>query len=175
MTASIQIQDNGQTINIAFADILQYNGGLLPGGVAHAFQAMRAAFAALGEQPLQRREIQVRTAFGGAGGRDAVEYVTRAFSDGRAVQDPSIGTPDLFAQLPGPYAWHLSYQGRTAKATITEGWVRPEFIELGKKADKTPKDMERIVYLRQEMADRLLAAEPGAIYRVEVVDAVLAA
>ena len=32
-----------------------------------------------------------------------------------------------------------------------------------------------IVYLRQEMADRLLAAEPGAIYRVEVVDAVLAA
>ena len=66
MTASIQIQDNGQTINIAFADILQYHGGLLPGGVAHAFQAMRAAFAALGEQPLQRREIQVRTAFGGA-------------------------------------------------------------------------------------------------------------
>ena len=71
MTASIQIQDNGQTINIAFADILQYHGGLLPGGVAHAFQAMRAAFAALGEQPLQRRESQL-----------AIEFSRRLQTDG---------------------------------------------------------------------------------------------
>ncbi len=170
MNPRIQIRDNGKTISISFDDILKYHGGLLPGGVAHAFQAMRAAFAALSPDPLERREIHVKTAFGGPGGRDAVEFVTRAYTGERAVYDTALGTPDLFAQLPGPYAWHFSYRGKTAFTTITEGWVRPEFIELGKKADKTEADMERIVYLRQEMADRLMAAEPAQIYQVQCIE-----
>ena len=171
MNASIQVRDNQQTIAITFDDILKYHGGLLPGGVAHAFQAMRVGFAALSDQPLERRDIHVRTAFNGAGGRDAVEFVTRAYTDERAQHDPSLGTPDLFACLPGPYAWHFSYHGRTAQVTITEGWVLPEFIALGKKADKTAEDVQRQVYLRQEMADRLLQADPAQVYRVSVVAA----
>lgn len=169
MSNTIQVIDNQQLLSIGFEDILKYHGGLLPGGVAHAFQAMRAGFAALSSEPLQRRRILVRTAFNGPGGRDAVEYVTRAYTGERVIYDRELGTPNVLDALPGPYVWHFTYGALTARAQITAGWVRPEFIELGQKPNKTAADLERQVYLRQEMADRLLAAAPQEVYAVTLL------
>ena len=164
MTPSIQVIDNGQVITITMDDVLKYHGGKLPGGCAHAFQAMRAAFAKLSDQPLQRREIFVQTAFAGPGGRDTVEYVTRAYTSERATYHRALGTPDLFVELPGSYVWLFTYRGQTVRVQITGGWVKPEFVAMGQKANRTPEEETRVVYLRQEMADRLMAAAPEAIY-----------
>lgn len=169
MTQHIQVIDNQKVLTITMADILNYHGGLLPGGAAHAFQAMRAGFAMLSDAPLQRREIHVHTAFNGPGGRDAVEYVTRAYTGERAQYDAALGTPNVLEALPGPYIWLFTYRGQTVRVTITEGWVKPEFLAMGKKTDRTPEEEARIVYLRQEMADRLMAAAPSGVYLAELV------
>lgn len=169
MQHQIQVIDNHQVLTLSMQDILQYHGGLLPGGVAHAFQAMRAGFALLSDSTMERREIHVKTAFNGPGGRDAVEYVTRAYTGGRAQHDPSLGTPNLFDELPGPYIWYFTYRDRTVRVRITEGWVKPEFAAMGKKTDRTPEEEQRLIYLRQEMADRLLAAAPADVYQAELV------
>ena len=47
MHPTIQVIDNNQVLTISMEDILKYHGGLLPGGCAQAFQAMRAGFAKL--------------------------------------------------------------------------------------------------------------------------------
>ena len=169
MSAHIQVIDNQRVLTITMADILKYHGGLLPGGCAHAFQAMRAGFAKLSNEPLQRREIFVQTAFAGPGGRDTVEYVTRAYTSERATYNRALGTPDLFVELPGSYVWLFSYRGKTVRVQITEGWVKPEFVALGQKRDRTPEENARVVYLRQEMADRLLAAAPEDVYHATLV------
>ena len=168
-TPSIQVIDNGQLLTITMADILKYHGGLLPGGCAHAFQAMRAGFAKLSSEPLQRREIFVQTAFAGPGGRDTVEYVTRAYTGERATYFRALGTPDLFVELPGSYVWLFTYRGKTVRVQITGGWVKPEFFALGQKPNRTAEENARVVYLRQEMADRLLAAAPEDIYTATLV------
>lgn len=164
MQPQIQVIDNGQLLTISMDDILKYHGGLLPGGCAHAFQAMRAGFALLSDAPLQRREIYVQTAFAGPGGRDTVEYVTRAYTGERATFNRALGTPDLFTELPGSYVWLFSYRGQTVRVEITGGWVRPEFVALGQKSQRTPEENTHLIYLRQEMADRLMAAKPSDIY-----------
>lgn len=35
---------------------------------------------------------------------------------------------------------------------------------LGRKPDRTPQEEERLAWLKQEMADRLLALPPEAVY-----------
>lgn len=169
MSDQIQVIDNHRVLTITMADILNYHGGLLPGGVAHAFQAMRAGFAKLSSEPLQRRDIHVKTAFNGPGGRDAVEYVTRAYTGARVEYDASLGTPNVLEALPGPYIWLFTYRAQTVRVSITEGWVKPEFLAMGKKTDRTPEEEARIVYLRQEMADRLMAAAPDDVYHTTLV------
>lgn len=164
MQPHIQVIDNGQVLTITMADILKYHGGLLPGGCAHAFQAMRAGFTLLADEPLQRREIYVQTAFAGPGGRDTVEFVTRAYTGERATYNRALGTPDLFTELPGSYVWLFSYRGKTVRVQIAGGWVKPEFVALGQKTNRTVEENAHLVYLRQEMADRLLAADPREIY-----------
>lgn len=169
MQPHIQVIDNGQVLTITMADILKYHGGLLPGGCAHAFQAMRAGFALLADEPLQRREIYVQTAFAGPGGRDTVEFVTRAYTGERATYNRALGTPDLFTELPGSYVWLFSYRGKTVRVQITDGWVKPEFVALGQKTNRSAEENAHLVYLRQEMADRLLAAAPHEIYTARLI------
>lgn|GEM_PF-7018518 len=64
--------------------------------------AMQAWFDALGDGPLPRREIKLLTAFTGPGGRDAVECVTRALTNGRYQVDRALGGKDVISDLPGP-------------------------------------------------------------------------
>ncbi|UIY29609.1 hypothetical protein LZK73_01190 [Neorhizobium galegae] len=47
---------------------------------------------------------------------------------------------------------------------LKEGHVREEFIVVSRKPDRTPAEEERLVWLKQEMADRLLLAPAEAVY-----------
>ena len=74
----IAVRELGRTIAYSFEDLLKYHGPGSPGGVAHAFKVMERAFGLLSpDEPPQRREIAVRTSFGGPGARDGFEAVTR--------------------------------------------------------------------------------------------------
>src|SRR5215203_2368353 len=74
MTGTIDVLDRGRLLAFSFDDMLKYHGPGSPGGVAQAFKLLERGMALLGgpERPPERREIHIRTAFGGPGARDAI-------------------------------------------------------------------------------------------------------
>lgn len=169
MSNEITVLDAGHPISFTFDSINAYHGGGFPGGVAHALKAMQAAFPLLSDTPLERREVTILTAFSGHGGRDALEMVTRALTDGRLTVDRSIGGHDVISEPPGPYVFRFSYRGKTVEAVIKPGHVRAEFVTLGAKANKTPEEIARHEELKAEMANRLLPLAGGEVYAVRVI------
>lgn len=166
---SISVCESGKLLTFTFKDILTYHGGGFPGGVVHGLKAMQAAFPLLSADPIERREVIIVTAFTGPGGRDALEAVTRAFTDGRLTVDRSLGGADVISDPPGPYLWRFEYRGKTAEARIKPGHVREEFVCLGAKADRTPEETARHEELKREMADRLLPIDAAEIYACQAI------
>ena len=81
---TLSLVDQGRPVAFSFEDMIGYHGPGSPGGVAHAFKVLERALPLLApDGPAERREITVRTAFGGPGARDAFELVTRAVTEGR--------------------------------------------------------------------------------------------
>lgn len=121
--------------------------------------------------PLPRREIKVLTAFTGPGGRDAVECVTRALTDGRYQVDRALGGKDVISDLPGPYLWRFTLGDRTAEVTIRSGHVLPEFVALGAMPARDAAQDARLEALKREMAERLLPLPAQDIYAARMVPA----
>lgn len=162
----IEVSEAGRVLRFTFAELMRHHGGGFPGGVAHALKAMQAGFAALSDTPPERREIAVLTAFGGPGGRDAVECVTRALTDGRYVVDRALSPGSVIDAPPGPYLWRFTYRGRGVEVTIRPGHVREEFVRLGTKPDRSAAEEARLAALKSEMAERLLPLPAADIYAV---------
>ena len=160
----IRVLENGKLLEYGFDDLIRYHGFGFPGGVAHGFKVMQRAFPMLSpETPPERREISVRTAFRGPGARDAFEMVTRAVIEDRYAIDAGLEMPERGETLMR-YVFEINYRNARVKLKIREGHVRDEFISLGKKPERTQEEEERLTWLKQEMADRLLAADPVDIY-----------
>lgn len=170
MSDAITVLDNGRPISFTFDSINAYHGGGFPGGVAHALKAMQAAFPILSATPMERREVTIVTAFSGPGGRDALEMVTRAVTEGRLTVDKTIGGKDIITEPPGPYVFRFGYRGRTVEASIKPGHVKEEFVTLGAKQNKTSDEVARHEELKTEMASRLLALAAREVYAATYVD-----
>lgn len=167
MLDAIVVREHGRELVFGWRDLLAYHGGGFPGGVVHGLKAMQAAFPQLSDERPERREITIVTAFPGPGGRDAIEMVTRAVTDGRFTVDPAIGAAgNVIADPPGPYVFRFGYRGRTVDAAIRPGHVREEFVRLGAKKDKTAAEIVRHECLKTEMAERLLALDAAAVYAI---------
>lgn len=165
-TSLLTVRENGQSITFSHDDLTAYHGFGYPGGVAHAFKVMELALPLLDPDGApERREIHIETPFRGPGGRDAFELVTRCVTDGRYTINPDLMKPERGEILKG-YVFNLSYRGRTLSLQIREGHVREEFILLGRKQDRTPEEEDRLAYLKQEMAGRLLAAPASEVYEI---------
>lgn len=158
----LTVLESGVPIEISYAELMKYHGPGFPGGVAHAYCALRHAVAVFGE--VERREVTVRTAFPGPGGRDAVEMALRAVTDGRYHVDQTLAEPARGTTL-ARYVWEFTYRGRTVLLRLRDaGFVTGEFIALGAQPQRTAADEARLTVLKQEMADRLLAAAVGTVY-----------
>ena len=159
--------EGGREMSFSYADLMLYHGFSRPAGVAHAFKVMQLTLPLLSADgcPLERREIGVRTAFNGAGARDAFEMVTRATSENRYLIDPSLKRTAR-GQFLARYVFMLSYRGKTVAAQIKSGHVRDEFIALRGKSQLTDEEEDRVTFLRKEMATRLLASPASEIYEV---------
>lgn len=160
----LKVMENGQPLDYTFDDLMHYHGFGFPGGVAHGFKAMERALPLLagGERP-ERREIAIRTAFRGPGGRDAFEMVTRAVTEGQYSVEAELAQPERGETLKG-YVFLLAYRGTEVRLRIREGIVRDEFIALGRKPDRSPEEDERLTWLKQEMADRMRKLPATEIY-----------
>lgn len=166
----VDVLEQGKPIRITVEDIHKYHGFHLPGGVAHALKVMQRVFPLLApEGQIERREVHIRTCFTGKGALDSFEMVTRAVSDGRLRIVPELERHER-GWVNGYYVFEFTYRGKTITATVCEGHVREEFFVLGDKTDRTPEEEARLIYMRQEMADRLLALPATEVYNVEIHD-----
>lgn len=160
----LTVAEGGKVLQYRFADLMAYHGFGFPGGVAHGFKVMERAFPLLSPlTPPERREIKIRTPFGGPGARDAFEMVTRSLTEGRYAIDPALAAVERGETLKG-YVFLLSYRKRSVHLRIREGIVRDEFIALGRKPERTAAEEHRLTALKKDMADRLLALDAEDAY-----------
>ncbi len=160
----LRVQEDGRPIEFTFDELLHYHGHSAPAGVAHAFKVMERAFPLLDpDGPVERREVEITTAFAGPGARDAFEAVTRAVTGDRYTVDAALEQPERGPTMAN-FVFHLTYRGRTVRLQLRPGHVSEEFIELVRKPDLTDDEDERLRRLKLEMADRLLGQDAAEIY-----------
>jgi hypothetical protein len=160
----IEVVDRGRPIAFSFDDMLRYHGGGSPGGVAHAFKVLERALPLLDpDEPCERREIVLDTAFGGPGARDAFELVTRAVTGERYRIDESLARPERGRTLER-FVFRLSYRDRNVTLELREGFVSEEFIDLARTEKRSEEQERRLDTLKQEMADRVMARPADEVY-----------
>jgi hypothetical protein len=62
------------------------------------------------------------------------------------------------------FVFRLAYRGRTVTLLLRDGYVADEFIELARTDDRSAEDETRLDVLKQEMADRVMAARAEHVY-----------
>ncbi len=163
----LTVLDHGRRLTFSFEDLLKYHGGGSPGGVAQAFKVFQRALPLLcPDGPPERREISLRTPFGGPGFRDAFEMVTRAVTEDRFVVDPELVRPDL-GRNREQFVFHVAYRGNTVTLLIRDGLVRDDFIDLLLNENRTAEQDAHFETLKRDFADRLMAGSAEDAYDVE--------
>jgi hypothetical protein len=163
----LELADAGAPASFSFEDMLRYHGPGSPGGVAHAFKVLERALPLLAPAaPAERRELVVRTAFGGPGARDGFELVTRAVTEGRYTLDPALARPERGHTLER-FVFRLAYRDRAVTLTAREGTVPDALIELVRAERRTPEEEARLTALKREMATHVMGRAAADVYDAE--------
>jgi hypothetical protein len=165
--ATLEVVDRGRRIAFTFADVLDYHGPRSPGGAAHAFKVLERGLPLLDpDGPCERRELVVKTAFGGPGARDAFELVTRAVTGNRFHVDPALARPERGRALER-FVFRLGYRDRRVTLLLRDGFVTDEFIDLARAEHRDAGQERRLDTLKAEMAERLMARPASEVYDVD--------
>jgi hypothetical protein len=161
---TLVVLEANQELAFSFEEMLSYHGGGSPGGVAHAFKVLERAIPLLDAgAPIERRQIVIETAFGGPGGRDGFELVTRAVTDGRFTVDPSLARPEL-GLARERFVFRLRYRTGEVTLTLRNGFVTEEFIALARRTDRTDSDEQKLVTMKWAMATRVMSRSAASVY-----------
>ena len=164
---TLVVVDQGVRLAFSFADLMRYHGPGSPGGVAHAYKVLERALPLLAPDGVpERREVTVRTAFGGPGARDGFELVLRAVTDGRYTVDPELARPER-GRAAERFVFVLGHRERKVTLAVRDGFVTDEFIDLARTDRRTPEQEMRLTALKADMAERVMAAPGDAVYLVE--------
>lgn len=167
LSVTIAVREQGQVLAFTFEDLLRYHGLGSPGGVAHAFKVLERALPLLEPDGApERRDLTIRTAFGGPGARDGFELVTRAVTGNRYVVDPALERPERGMAMER-FVFELGYRGRTVTLIVREGYVSDEFIALARTECRTDAEQMRLTALKDEMAARITAVPAAEVYEVD--------
>jgi hypothetical protein len=161
---AIEVVDHEAFLSFRFDDMLRYAGPGSPAGVAVAYQAMRLAFPLLGsEQPIERREIAIETAFRGPGARDGFELVTRAVTESRYLVTAALEHPERGTTLE-QFVFRFLCRDRTVTLLVRAGMVSDEFIAMARKPDRTPDEERHFTALKAAHAEQVLAHRPEDVF-----------
>jgi hypothetical protein len=164
MTGELVVVERGRRLAFTFEDVLRYHGPGSPGGVAHAFKVLERGLPLLEPRGwCERRELTVRTAFGGPGARDAFEMATRAVTDGRYLLDPALARPERGRVLER-FVFRVGYRGRRVELLLREGIVTEEFIDLARTDGRAADQERRLDRLKLELAERAIARDAAEVY-----------
>ncbi|MGI9354124.1 MAG: hypothetical protein ACR2PF_03010 [Rhizobiaceae bacterium] len=124
---------------------------------------MRAAFNELaGDQPLDRKDLHVTSAFPGPGARDGFELVTRAASQDRYAINTGVEPTDKIAvAAKGAYYFKVSGSGVSVEVGLRPEIVPAEFVPLRRKqlaGAASADELNQFRTLQFQFSDRLLSA-----------------
>ena len=163
----LEVVERGALLRFTFDDLMRFHGPGSPGGVAIGFKVLEAALPVLGAGvPPERREIAVRTAFGGPGARDAFEAVTRAVSDDRFTLDAALARPERGRTLER-FVFALSSRTVAATLLLREGFVTEAFIDLARTQGRSAEQEARLDALKRDLATRVMAAPAEDVVELE--------
>lgn len=164
MSTAIEVIDRGMLLRFEFEDLVRYHGPNSPGGLAHAYKVLELALSLLEPSGVcERRELVVRTAFGGPGARDGFELVTRAVTDGRYHLDPELARPQRGRAMER-FVFRVEYRGRATTLAVRDGFVTDEFIDLARTEERSDEQERELDRLKREMADRVMARPAVEVY-----------
>jgi hypothetical protein len=154
----LTVLDEGRELRFGYDEMVRYNGGRSPAGVAFAYKALERALPLLaGGAPIERRRVTITSGFGGPGVRDAFELVTRAVTNGRYEIDHD-GASFLFA---------FEYAGTVVHLALRDGFMTDEFRELLSARDRTADQERRFAEVKAEVAAHVMRTPPHDVYDVE--------
>lgn len=168
---TLTIQDIDGPIEITFDDLKKFHGTRSICGLTVGYTMLRAAWECLSDgNPLDRNTIEVDTAFGGPGGRDAVEMVTRAVSR-EAFKVVSDKQPDtkIAEAAKGAYWYRVSAGGKTVELGLKPDVMPKEFVRLRRLMlanEATAEQREEFRTLQLKLSNRLLSTEPLDAFNV---------
>ena len=170
MTA-LTIQDIDGPIEITFDDLKKYHGTRSLCGLSVGFTVLRAAWASLSDgEPLDRHDISVATAFGGAGARDAVEMITRAVSrDAFELVSNKQADAQIAEAAKGAYWYRITAKGRVIEFGLKQTVLPDDFVRLRRKlmaGDATAEETVAFRALQIELSNRLLSIDPLDAFNV---------
>ena len=164
MLDTIRVTDQGQDLAFTFGDLMRYHGPGSPGGVAIAFKVLERALPLLDPAgPCERRELEVHTAFGGPGARDAIELVTRAVTGDRFHLDPALARPDRGRALER-FVFRIGYRGEHVTLLLEDGFVTDEFIDLARTENRTADQERHLDGLKRDLAERVMARPAEEVF-----------
>jgi len=170
MTA-LAYQDIDGPIEITFDDLKKFHGTRSICGLTVGYTMLRAAWESLGDgKPLDRTAITVETAFGGPGGRDAIEMVTRAVSrDAFTLVSDKQPNAHIAEAAKGAYWYRVSVNGRSVELGLKPNMMPEQFVSLRRKllsGDATEEERAAFRNLQFELSNRLLSMEPLKAFNV---------
>lgn len=164
---TLVVVDQGVRLAFSFADLMRYHGPGSPGGVAHAYKVLERALPLLAPDGVpERREVAVRTAFGGPGARDAFELVLRAVTGERYMLDLGLARPAR-GRAAERFVFVLGHREREVTLAVRDGFITDEFAALARTEQRTPEQEMRLATLKAEMAERVIEAPADAVYLAE--------
>ena len=170
------VKDNDDIVEITYDDILKYHGRQMIGGAALAFKIMLMTFPKLCDEIPQRGHFNFYSGIGknGRGIIDAAEMVMRVKTNDQIRLDLEYSEDKLGQVAPGGgrYYFEIGYKDKMIKLYLKEGIIPEEFIAYSKlshkcKAENVPmteKDQAKLLLLRQELADSIMASKPEELF-----------
>ena len=176
MTEKVIVKDFDDIVEITYDDILKYHGRQMIGGAALAFKIMLMTFPKLTDEIPQRGHFNFYSGIGknGRGIIDAAEMVMRVKTNDQIRLDLEYSEDKLGQVAPGGgrYYFEIGYKDKMIKLYLKEGIIPEEFIAYSKLSHKckaenvemTPEDQAKLLSLRQELADSIMASKPEDLF-----------
>ena len=176
MTEKVIVKDFDDIVEITYDDILKYHGRQMIGGAALAFKIMLMTFPKFCDEIPQRGYFNFYSGIGknGRGIIDAAEMVMRVKTNDQIRLDLEYSEDKLGQVAPGGgrYYFEIGYKDKMIKLYLKEGIIPEEFIAYSKlshkcKAENVPmteKDQAKLLSLRQELADSIMASKPEDLF-----------
>lgn len=173
MDNSIKITDQGELLEIAFADVHRFHGPGSLAGAALGFKACQAALEALcPADPPARIDLSIVSGHPGPGVRDAFELVSRVVTRGAYVVDTTrpVARWNPYQELSFSFVVKVA-GGRLAEVVLEQHVLPPRFFELlhlSALPAATQAVKQELRELKKSLAARIVGTPTGSLFTVTV-------